>query len=103
MAQLSDDAAELDTLFAGFVASLEAAAAADMALEGAVQNIAQLRNDAVEAANSSRVAFNDFLRRVGTGSMTEAQRDAWRRIFGDLNDLDPAELGGAVQRAIEGL
>lgn len=102
MAVLSADAALLDLLFATFLTAVTAAAAADTALQGAVTDVATLRSDAVAAQQAARVAFNDFLRRCGAGSMTAAQRAAWRRIFGDLSDLDPAQLGGAVQRAAGG-
>lgn len=98
---LTDDT-QLNTLFETFLTSLAAAAAADVALQGAVEDLATLRADAVTAHQAARVAYNNFLRRIGAQSMSGSQRQAFRRVFGDLDDLDPNELGGAVRRASGG-
>jgi hypothetical protein len=99
MAAISPDVANLDPLFDAFITAVTAAAAADVALQGAVANVGPLRTEALTKHQAARVAYNDFLRRIGVGSMTAAQRQAFRRVFGDVDDLDPNELGGAVRRA----
>lgn len=98
---LTDDT-QLNTLFDAFLASLATAAAADVALQGAVENLAALREASLTAQNAARVAYNDFLRRIGSQAMSGSQRQAFRRVFGELDDLNPNELGGAVRRALEG-
>jgi hypothetical protein len=101
VAAISPDVANLDPLFDAFITKLAAAAAADVALQGAVANVATLRTDALTKQQAARVAYNDFLRRIGAASMTAAQRQAFKRIFGDVDDLSPAQLGGAVRQAAE--
>ncbi len=102
MAAISPDVANLDPLFDTFITALMAASAADVALQGAIANVVALRTDTLTKQQVARVAYNDFLRRIGAGSMTAAQRQAFKRIIGDLDDLNPAQLGGAVRRAAEG-
>lgn len=102
MASISPDVVQLDVLFDTFITKLLLAAAADTALQGAVSNVVAIRNDCVTKQQEARVAYNDFLRRIGTTSMNAAQRQAFRRIFGDVDDLTPGELGGAVKRLLEG-
>lgn len=95
---LTDDT-QLNPLFADFLVKLADAAAADVALQGAVADIGPKRADALTKHELARVAYNVVLRRIGVGSMTVAERQAFRRVFGDLDDLNPNELGGAVRRA----
>lgn len=102
MAAISPDVVQLDVLYDTFITALTAAAAADVALQGAIANIVTLRDDNAAKMQAARVSYNNFLRRIGTNSMTAAQRQAFRRVFGDVDDLNPSELGGAVRRALEG-
>lgn len=102
MAGISGDAAQLDPLFDDFITKLMAAAAADVSLASAISAVATARDDLQTKQQAARVAFNTFLRRIGAGSMTAAQRQAWTRIFGPVNDLDPTELGNAVRIASGG-
>lgn len=99
---LSDDSAQLDVLFANFLTSLAAASAADVALQGAINNFPTLRDDALTKRNAAQADYNTFLRRIGGQSMTAQQRNQFKRIMGDLDDLNPAQLAGAVRRALEG-
>lgn len=99
---LSDDSAALDPLWNTFLQRLLDSATADVALQTAVETVVAARSDHVQKRNDARVALGDFLRRLGTGSMTVQQRQAFRRVFGEVNDLDPAQLAGLVRRAAEG-
>lgn len=102
MAAISPDVANLDPLFDTFITALTAAAAADVALQGAIANLVNLRTDTITKQQAARVAFNNFLRQLAAGSMTAPQRQAFRRILGDVSDLDPAQLGGIVRQAAGG-
>ena len=99
---LSDDSAQLDVLFADFLTSLAAYDAANTALQGAVANVGTSRDDVIAKRNAMQAAYNVFQRRIGTASMTAQQRQAFKRAFGDLDDLSPLQLAGAVRRAAEG-
>jgi hypothetical protein len=102
MAGISGDAAQLDPLFDTFITALTTAASADVALQGAIANVGTARDDFVAKRNAAIVAYNSFLRRIGTASMTAAQRQAFKRVFGDIDDTNPNELGGAVKLAAGG-
>lgn len=96
------DNTQLNGLFSTFLTALATADAADAALQGAVSNFPTLRNNALTSRQAALLAYNDVLRQIGIGSMTAQQRQQFRRVLGDLDDLNPGELGGQVRKAIEG-
>jgi hypothetical protein len=108
MPLLSEDTS-LDTLMATLITAVTAADLADQALQGAVENIAELRQDRMQKALVARVAAQALYDEVFAGpALDEDTQAAFGRIIDPaLRDrLGPDSLADevrmAVQEAIDG-
>jgi DNA-binding protein YbaB len=103
MPTLTEDAT-LDTLMASLIAAVTAADLADQALQGAVENVAELRQDRMQKALVARVAAQALYDEVFAGpALDEDTRAAFSRIIDPTlrDQLGPDMLADQVRMAVQ--